>query len=146
MQRILMPLMVSMVLLIPTLAGARETEQELSIKEAVEGEAGKERLYSIPFYFSGHNHPEVAEEVEVVSAEHSTHGAFRSDEKSCEVAFLSAIRELQAEALRKDADGIVDIVSIAFGKELDSPTNHRCVAGAFVVHVGLRGKLVNFSK
>ncbi len=45
MQRILMPLMVSMVLLIPTLAGARETEQELSIKEAVEGEAGKERLY-----------------------------------------------------------------------------------------------------
>lgn len=146
MQRTLMSLMFSMVFLIPALADARETEHTLSIKEAVEGETGKERLYSTPFYFSGHSHPAVAEEVEIVSAEHSTHGAFRSDEKSCEVAFLSAIRELQAEALRKDADGIVDIVSIAFGKELDSPTNYRCVAGAFVVHVGLRGKLVNFSK
>ena len=77
-----------------------------------------------------------------VTTEQTTRGAFRSDLASCQVAFLSAVIVLQKRAQLESAGAVVDIVSLTRGKQTESATEFRCIAGSTVVHVALRGKLV----
>ena len=138
--------LLSLILIAPLGAQARESTHNLSAKDAAESELGKARLYDVPFYLKGQKHPKVTKVVFEVSTEQSTRGAFRSDDASCQVAFLSAIRELQNTAREKGGDAIVDIVSITWNKETESASEYRCVAGTFVVHVGLKGKIVKLAQ
>ena len=61
---------------------------------------------------------------------------------SCQVALLSALRELQEIAQNDGGNAITEIVSITQGKQTESATEYRCVAGGMVVHVGLKAKIV----
>jgi uncharacterized protein YbjQ (UPF0145 family) len=146
MQRAALVAIVSALALAPLVAGARETEHILPVKAAAESEVGKAKLFSTPFYMKGQKHPRVAKVVYETNTEQSTRGAFRSDEASCQVAFLSCIRELQRLAVEKGANAIVDVVSTTWGKQTESATQYRCIAGTFVVHVGLKAKLVKLAK
>ncbi len=127
-------------------AGARDTEHFFSAQEAAESDVGRTKLFEEAFYLKGQKHPKVAKRLGQHATDQSTRGVFRSDEDSCHVAFISAIRELQVQARRKGGDGVVDIVSITRGKETSSATQFRCIAGATIVHVGLRGTLVKLAK
>lgn len=133
-------------LLVPLAATARETEHFYSVKEAKTSKLGQERLYQVPFYLRGEETPRVAEVIAETTTEHSTRGAFRSDNASCQVAFLSAIRELQKRAENRGADAVVDIVSVTWNKDTESATQYRCIAGTWIVHVGLKGKIVKLKK
>lgn len=146
MSRLVLLALLSLIVTAPMGAQARETTHNLPAKEAAESDLGKAKLYDVPFYLKGQKHPKVTKVVFEISTEQSTRGAFRSDEASCQVAFLSAIRELQNTAREKGGDGIVDIVSITWNKQTESATEYRCVAGSFVVHVGLKGKIVKLAK
>lgn len=123
-------------------AFARNTEVFLNAKEAAESEKGQSHLLDVPFYLKGQKQPRVNKVLSEVSSNRSTSGAFRSDEASCQSAFLDALKNLQSRAQSDGADAIVDIVSTTRGKETESATDFRCVAGSVVVHVGLKGKLV----
>ncbi len=146
MLRVSFALLFAALALSPMTAQARETERFYPAKEAAESELGKAKLYSVPFYLKGQQHPQVKKTIFELSTDQSTRGVFRSDENSCRVAFLSAIRTLQNTAQEKGGDAIVDIVSITRGKQTESATDYRCVAGATVVHVGLKGKIVKLAK
>ena len=126
----------------PLEAAARQTEHLFSAEEAKTSELGKARLFSVPFYMKGQKHPPVAKVLSEMTSEQSTRGAFRSDAASCQVAFLSAIRDLQSKATEKGGDAVIDIVSITWNKLTESADQYRCVAGSMVVHVGLKGKIV----
>jgi len=128
--------------LLPASARARDTEHLLPLADTVESDHGRSYLLDIPLYLRGEAHPEVAKELAQVDTSRSTHGVFRSDESSCRVAALSALRVLQEEAQRRGGDAVVDIVSTTRKKMSESATDYRCVAGAFIVHVGLRGRVV----
>jgi len=146
MQRMLFLGMVLALVLAPLAASARETEQVYDVAEAKTSPLGQERLFSIPFYMKGQKHPRVASVVAESTTEQSTRGIMRSDNDSCQVAFLSAIRELQKRAEDRGADGVIDIVSVTWKKQTESATQYRCVAGTWVVHVALKGKIVKFAK
>ena len=133
-------------LLAPLSAEARDTERFYSAEEAAQSEIGRARLYGTPFYLKGQQHPKVAKTLVEVTTDQSSRGVFRSDKASCEIAFLSAIRVLQREAQEKSGDAIVDIVSITRGRQTESPTDFRCIAGATVVHVGLKGTIVKLGE
>jgi hypothetical protein len=124
-------------------AQARNTEHLLPVKAAAEGVLGKERLLAVPFYFKGQPHAPAKKTIGEWSTNKTSRGAFRSDEVSCEVAFLSAVIQLQQRAQAEGGDAIIDVVSITRGQETTSATEYRCVAGAMVVHVGLKGTVVN---
>jgi len=146
MLRVSFALLSAVLVLSPVTAQARNTEQNFPAKEAAESELGKAKLFSIPFYLKGQKHPRVKKTIFELSTDQSTRGIFRSDEDSCRVAFLSAIRALQNKAQEKGGDAIIDIVSITRGKQTESATDYRCVAGSTVVHVGLKGKIVKLAK
>ena len=128
-------------LLAPLAASARETEVIVPVKEAVDSDV-KGYLRSIKFYMKGQKHPGVAKELVTVTADRSTRGAFRSDEASCNVAFLSAMRALQDRAGLEEGDAIINVVSATRGERTESATDFRCVAGGVIVHVGLKGTIV----
>jgi len=132
--------------LTPLAAAARETEHLYDVNEAKTSPLGQERLFKVPFYMKGEKTPRVAEVIAESTTQQSTRGAFRSDSASCQVAFLSAVRELQKRAEDRGADAVVDIVSVTWNKETESPSQYRCVAGTWVVHVGLKGKIVKLKK
>lgn len=145
MHGILSLLVISMLLLSPATASARDTESFYSAEHAAQSDRGKAHLLGIPFYLKGQEHPPVEAPILEVTTSQSTSGAFRSDEESCKVAFLSALRVLQERAQANDGDAIIDIVSVTKGKRTESPTQFRCVAGSLVVNVGLRGTVVRLS-
>lgn len=146
MHRYLLPLAVALLLLAPLGASARETEHNLSVADATTSELGKARMFSVPIYMKGQKHPKVLKVLSETTTEQSTRGAFRSDSASCQVAFLSAVRDLQQTAMDKGGNAVVDIVSITWDKQTESATDYRCIAGSMVVHVGLKGKIVKVAE
>ena len=126
----------------PNTALARETVVLLPASEAVGSDHGQSFLLDIPIYLKGAKHPAVAKELLQVNTSQSTSGAFRSDETSCKVAFLSAAKVLQQRAQEAGGDAVVDIVSTTRNSQTEDATNFRCVAGTWVVHVGLKGRVV----
>lgn len=133
-------------LLAPFGAQARNTEQFYSAEDAKNSDVGQEKLLDVPFYMKGQKHPKVKKTLSEVQSQRSTRGAFRSDEASCQVAFLSAMIALQQRAIEKGGNAIIDVVSTTRDKTTESATEYRCVAGAVVVHVGVKGKIVQLAK
>lgn len=123
-------------------AGARSTSHDMPVADAVASEVGKKKLLDVPFYFKGQKHPAVAEVKAEGTTHKSTSGVFRSDETACQIAFLSAVIQLQTRAKELGATAIIDIESTTRGESLSSPDKYRCVAGGAVVHSGLKGTFV----
>jgi len=132
-------LVAAFVILLPLHATARNTEHFFPLAAALASERGN--LIEIPVYLKGQSHPE-GSVIEHVTVSRSSRGVFRGDEASCHVAALSVLRELQEHARRSGGDAIIDIVSTTRGTTTESATDYRCVAGAIVVHVALRGTIV----
>lgn len=127
-------------------AGARETFHDLSVEEATRGELGEEKLLEIPFYLKGQQHPPVAQDLGVFKSNRRTNAFNKSDEQACQVAFLSAVIALQKRAQRQGGDAVVDVRSITKHRDLESPTQYRCVAGNVVANVALEGRVVRLGK
>lgn len=124
-------------------AEARNTEHYYPVGDAIRDGQGVQNLQEdIPFFFAGAKHPAIKKSLGEWSTRKSTRGVFRSDEASCHVALLSALIQLQERTRSVGGDAVVDIVSITRGVETSSATQYRCVAGATVVHVGLKGRVV----
>ncbi len=129
------------ILAAPLAASARNTDVILPVQAAVESDI-KGHLTDVKFFMKGQKRPSVAKNLVTVSTSRSTRGAFRTDEASCNVAFLSAVRALQDRAAQEGGNGIIDIISVTRGTTTESATEFRCVAGSAVVHVGLKGTIV----
>lgn len=134
------------VLFFSTSAFARNTEHLFSVEDAVTSSIGKKALKDVPYYFIGQKHPKVKKEIGEWKSNKKTRGAFRSDEKSCQVAFLSALVSLQQRVTKEDGDAIINIRSVTKNKITESATEFRCVAGAIIVHVALEGTVVKLVK
>ena len=145
MHAIVSVLLLSILLLSPATAFARDTERFCSAEQAAQSERGRAHLLGIPFYLKGQEHPPAKTSLLEVTTSQSTRGAFRSDEASCRVAFLSAVRVLQERARANDGDAIIDIVSVTRDEQTESSSQFRCAAGSMVVNVGLRGTVVKLS-
>jgi hypothetical protein len=129
-------------LMAPDHAQARATEHFFPAADARDSDLGMNKLLDVPFFLKGQKHPAVQKTLRQVRSQRSTRGAFRSDEASCQVAFLSAMIVLQQRAKDTGGDAIIDVVSTTQGEETESSTNYRCIAGSMIVHVGLKGKIV----
>ena len=133
----------ALVLLLPLAVQARDTEVFVAAESAAQSDHAKGYLLDVPWYLKDQPGAPQGRSLATVTTEQSTRGAFRSDESSCQVAFLTALKNLQERAQRMGGDAVVDIVSVTRGSRSESPTDFRCVAGAIVVHVGLEGTIVD---
>jgi hypothetical protein len=122
---------------------ARETEHIFEVSQAVNSKLARTKLLEVPFFMKGQEGaPAATQNLGTWTQERSTRGVMRTDKKSCDVAFLSALIALQESAKKDGADAIVNLVSATRGKTTESPTHYRCVAGATIAHVGLTGDII----
>ena len=133
-------------LFVSSTADARTTFHDLNAKEAAESKTGKAKLLDIPFYMSGQKHAKVALDLGVFTSNRRTNAFGKSDEKACEIAFLSAIISLQNRAIQLGGDAVIDIKSITRDNDLDSATDYKCAAGGVIANVALTGRVVIFNK
>lgn len=139
-------LLVSCLLVTPSTAQARSDFLDLSVKDAKGGELGQAKLRDVPFYMAGQSHPGVTRSFGVFKSNRRTNAFGRSDEKACEVAFLSAIRSLQQRARAEGGNAVIDIRSVTKGRELSSSSKYRCAAGFAVANVALEGRVVKLAR
>lgn len=127
-------------------ASARNTFHDLDVARAKAEGSGRENVLDVPVFMAGEVHAPIAQDLGVFPANRSTNAANKSDEKACQIAFLSALIALQSKARALGADAVVDVRSITKRRELESATQYRCVAGAFVASVALSGRMVKLAK
>lgn len=129
------------------LAQARDTRLQLSIEDAMNTPAAKEKLDgSVKFYFSGQNHPKVKTKLEEDATNKKTNAFNKTDQEACEWTFLSAMIQLQDKAKQIGADAVLNIHSYYKRVPFKSATEYECHAGAFVAGVALKGEFVQLDK
>lgn len=129
-------------LLLPGLAMARDDKHMLSIQEALDMPAAKEKLnQGIKFYF-GKKGPAAKSTLGTHVANRKTNAFGKSDEEACKWVFLSALIALQDRAVKDGGDAVVDIHSYYKKDEMRSTDQFECHAGAIMAGVALRGTVV----
>ena len=124
------------------LVQARETEHFFDVAQATESPLGKSRLLGIPFYMKGQEAPVAVKQLSTWTQERASSGVMRTDKKTCDVAFLSALIALQESAQKEGGDAIINIVSSTKGKTTESASQYRCIAGTTIAHVALSGDVI----
>lgn len=71
-----------------------------------------------------------------------TNAANKSDEKACQRAFLSAVKQLQDKAQASGATKVGNIVSYYKKNVYNSTTQYECHAGHLIGGVALKGDIV----
>ena len=136
---------VGLALLLPASAAiSRDTQLFLPIEAAMATPAAQEKLdSSIKFYFGDQPHPATGNRTVELITHKKTNASNKSDEKACQLAFVSALIALQEHARSEGADAVVGITSYyKRKKEYSSRENFECHAGALMAGVELKGKIV----
>jgi len=129
---------------VATAARARNTMLDLAVADAKKSPRAV-NLLDVPFYMAGEKHPKVKQDLGEFSSNQRTSGAFRSDDAACQIAFLSAIIQLQKRANAQGGNAVIDVRSITRNENLSSATQYRCAAGAMVANVALTGHIVKLA-
>lgn len=119
----------------------RDTTHYLSINQALNSPKAKEILNpKIKLYFGK---PAKGKTVasDLVS-NRKTNASNKSDEESCQIAFLSAVKQFQDRAESRGATKVSNIVSFYKKKTYVSTTLYECHAGRTISGVALKGDLV----
>jgi uncharacterized protein YbjQ (UPF0145 family) len=127
-------------------AFARDTKHLLPIAIAMETKDAQEKLDgSVKFYFGDQLPPQVLTNLGSDVSNRKTNAFGKSDEKSCNWAFLSAMVALQTRAQQLGANAVINIVSYYNKKVMSSATEFECHAGAIIAGVALKGDFVKFA-
>lgn len=125
-------------------AHARNDVLRFPIERAVNVFGRKANLGTMPVHY-GSAGPKGAESLGDVSTSKKTNSIARSDEEACLWVFLSALKALQAEAVKRGADALVNVRSNYNNKEFSSATEFECGAGALMAGVALKGTAVRLN-
>lgn len=135
-------LCLTLTLLLPLAAQARDTKHMLPLADAMKTDAAKEQLtQGIKFYF-GKQGPKFKKSLGTHTANRKTNAFGKSDEQACEWVFLSSLVALRDRALADGGDAVINIHSYYKKSPMHSDTEFECHAGAFTAGVALRGTVV----
>lgn len=142
-KRLLILAMLCGSLLLAINSHARDTTHMLSIEEAMNASAAREKLDpNIRFYFSDTPHAEVVTRYGNFVTNKKTNAFNKSDEEACRWVMLSALISLQDRVKAEGGNAVVNIESFYKSQPMASRTEYECHAGALIAGVALRGDVV----
>jgi uncharacterized protein YbjQ (UPF0145 family) len=126
------------------LGAARDEHLRFPIQAALEkSQSYRTKIeYDVRLFFGKQKLPRVAKRMTTVSANTKSNAVGKPDQEACDIAFLSALADLQQRARRAGGNAVVDIKSTYRGENLDSPSDYVCGAGTIMVGVTLEGTVV----
>ena len=135
-------LLVMLVVQSPATALARDNVQNYPVIDAMETATAKSFI-GVKFYFGDQPHPAVKRLIGTYPTKRTTNAFGKSDYKSCQWAFLSAIKTLYERTLKEGGNAVVNIQSITTGAIINSTDEFVCRAGNVVAKVYLKGTVVS---
>jgi len=130
--------------LIATEAHSRDTKHFFSVKSVFDNPKYQEHITPSVKMFFGEEKP--TQLVKIISTKEltnkKTNAFLKSDQTACEWAFLSAIKQLQAQAQSLGGNAVVNIESYYKKDSFVSNDQYECHAGAVMAGVALRGDVV----
>ena len=126
----------------PATALARDDVHNFPIIDAMETATAKSFI-GVKFYFGDQPHPAVKRLIGTYPTKRTTNAFGKSDYKSCQWAFLSAIKTLYERTLKEGGNAVVNIQSITTGAIINSTDEFVCRAGNVVAKVYLTGTVVS---
>lgn len=118
---------------------ARNTKLLLPVEQAMKSEEAVQVLNpNITVQFSSGSGSVVKANV-VTSRKTNAFG--KSDEKACEWAFLSGVKQLQEKAHELGASRVINVVSYYNKKVLNNSKEYECHAGGLIAGVALKGDI-----
>jgi hypothetical protein len=137
------PAFVLLVLGVNPPALARNTELHLSIQDALNSQAFRDRLDpDIKFYFGDQPHAAPTSRLGEVVSNRKTNALGKTDVEACEWVLLSVLLGLQQRAAAEAANAIVNIRSYYRKQQFSSETEFECHVGELVAAVAVIGDVV----
>ncbi len=124
-------------------ASARDDHLMLSIEEAMNTEAAKEKLNrGFRFYFGKQAHLEPIKDFGEFQSNKKSNGVGKSDKQACEWAFLSAMLSFQDRISREGGNAVINLRSFYKKNLISSETEYQCGAGNLMAGVTFLGDVV----
>jgi hypothetical protein len=139
--------MVASVMLMTSMAWARDTEYKLKIDEVLQNAEFQKKLgNTVRFYFGNQQAPPVEKTFGEFVTNKKTNSFGKPDEEACRWAMLSALIELRDRAWKMGGDAVTNIASYFKKETASSETVYECHAGAIIAGVALKGTVVKLGK
>ena len=97
---------------------------------------------SVRLFFGDERTPNVAKSMGTFSANTKSNAVGKSDQEACDIAFISALADLQQSARKAGGNAVINIRSVYRGENSPSPKEYVCGAGTIMVGVTLEGTVV----
>jgi uncharacterized protein YbjQ (UPF0145 family) len=137
-----LPVLLACLLLAPSVS-ARDSIGDYWINEVMTSNSAKTALGSgVLFFFGDEEHGEVVLSMGEVRTSKKTSAFGKSDQEACHWVFLSAMKELKANAIKRGGNAVINIRSNYKNKMTSSSETFKCGAGALVAGVALIGTII----
>jgi hypothetical protein len=124
-------------------AHAADKKVMLPIAPAFEEKGTREQLDgSVKFFFGNQKTPKIVKKLDTDNNARKANAFGKSDETSCNTAFLSSMIGFEKRAKELGANAVVNIVSNYNHVEMSSDTEFECHVGAIMSGVAFKGDFV----
>jgi hypothetical protein len=136
-----------MLMCLPAVFEARNTKYVLPIAGVTENPEYQATLgYDVSLHFANQSTPKLERMLGQYVTNRKTRSFGRSDENSCQWAFLSVLLQLRERAREEGGNAVINIVSYCDKEIFASATEYECHAGALIAGVALKGTVVRVGK
>ena len=124
--------------------GLRDEHRRFPIQAALEkGYSYRTKIeFDVRLFFGDEKAPLVAKRIGAVSANTKSNLFGKSSQEACDIAFISALADLQQHARREGGDAVINIRSVYRSENSASRSEYVCGAGTIMVGVTLEGTVV----
>ena len=126
------------------LAAPRDEHVRFPIQAALEkGDSYRTKVdFDVRLFFGNEKTPNVAKRMGTVSANTKSNAVGKSDQEACDIAFISALADLQQSARKAGGNAVINIRSVYRGENSPGRSEYVCGAGTIMVGVTLEGTVV----
>lgn len=124
-------------------ASAADSLHMVPVQQALASEDAQTALdHTVHFYFGDAQHPPVVQDLGGLITNKKANAFGKSDDASCNRAFLSAMIQLQKTAHEMGADSVINIHSYFKKHDVSDPDQVECYVGILMSGVALKGEFV----
>ncbi len=124
-------------------AQAADVKVKFAIRDALANEQVKNALIdNVALYWGNQSHPAVIKTFGEFKSSKRTNAFRKGREGSCQWALASAIKALQARAIKEGGNAVINIKSNIQNIEMSSDTQFECLAGSMMVNAAIKGTVV----
>ncbi len=115
----------------------------IDVKTAMQTPAAQQQLtQGVDFYFGESKHPKVVKNLGTANTSQRTNGFNKTADEACNWVFVSAMKQLQKEAIHQGGDAVINIKSNFKHNLVSDNDRFQCADGTFLTGVALTGDLV----